>query len=177
MKKSRFLQSALSLLIFFSGSIYAQKSGTSGNPFSAVAIASANPAEGVVKEDLSRVSVYSMRDFKKRFGEQLATWSKSNDTLFAKFSDEKVSTMVGYAKNGRWLYTLKHFNESEMPEELRHMVRSQYYDFQIAMVYEMIFAGNDQKVYIIDLANGERYRKMIQVYHDEIRLLKQFKDT
>jgi hypothetical protein len=85
--------------------------------------------------------------------------------------------MVGYAKNGRWLYTLKHFKDSEMTDELRHMVRSQYYDFKIAMVYEMIFAGNDQKVYIIDLANGERYRKMIQVYHDEIRLLKQFKDT
>ncbi|RZK47020.1 MAG: hypothetical protein EOO94_01590 [Pedobacter sp.] len=121
------------------------------------------------------VNARAARDFIKRFHDSPATWYMSNDTCLAKFTVDAVTTFAGYAKNGRWLYTVRNFGENRLPDHLRNSIRSQYYDYRINLIYELQFPSVEDKVYIMYLGGEQKKNKVVKVYQDNIEVVKKTK--
>ena len=123
----------------------------------------------------TRVPVRAARNFSKTFNGRSAMWRQTNDTLIATFTADSVTTFVGYGKTGRWLYTARCFSEWMMPKDIRHEVRSQYYDYLIHVVYQLAYPQNNNKIYLIYLA--DKYHNKIAVRWSEngLEVVKKFK--
>lgn len=176
MKEIKFLLLILTINIFISQSLVAQESG----PHMAGDYAAVNelPGQNAGAENKiapALVNVRAARDFVKRFKDVPASWHMSNDTSLAKFTSGSITTIAGYAKNGRWLYTVRNFGEKTLPANLRDAVRSQYYDYHINIIYELQFPVTHDKVYIIYLGNEQREHKMIRIFRDDIDVVKHFR--
>ena len=135
--------------------------------------------EGLMLSDAApiRVNVRAMRDFSKRFTGKRANWTSTGDVFLAKFSDDTTRTVVGYGKLGRWLYTIRHYSEKEMPRDLRHMVKSEYYDYKIDLINEVRMPQSKNEIYIIHMHNDEKQHKILRFSDEGIELVKTYSDN
>jgi len=103
---------------------------------------------------------------KKFKGVHDETWYKTADGYFASFVYDSVQTRVNYNRNGRWLETLRYYNEKKLPVEIAEMVKYSYRSFSIIGVTEISFDYNEP-VYLVHL-QGDNQVKMIGVYQEEM---------
>ncbi|MHA4846039.1 hypothetical protein ACX0G7_17820 [Flavitalea antarctica] len=175
MKKEAILTTLIVLAVLFlaNNGIAQTKSPQTGMSISLSIV-----EDGLVINDVApvRVNAKAMRDFSKRFSGKEANWTSTGNVFQAKFSEEKSRTVVGYGKMGRWLYTIKHYSEKEMPRDLRHMIKSEYYDYKIDLINEVRIPQSKNEIYIIHIHNGEEHK--ILRYSDEgVELVKTYSDT
>jgi hypothetical protein len=88
-----------------------------------------------------------LRSFKNVSNEK---WYKVDDATVAKFTSDDIDYRVYYDKKGYWLHTIRTYDEKKMKEDLRHAVRSTYYDYDINLVNE-IESPNASATYIVQL--------------------------
>jgi hypothetical protein len=74
-----------------------------------------------------------------------------------KFSKDNIDTRVYYSKKGRRLATIRDFTEENLPKDIRHLVRSTYYDHSIFRVSEVTV--DSQMAYVIILEDKPPGRK------------------
>lgn len=80
-----------------------------------------------------------IREYKNVAG---AKWYKSaNGSFVVYFSSENIKSWIYYDKNGDFEFMLRHYNEVKLPAEIRHRVKSNYYDFSIYHVSEIRYNG------------------------------------
>ena len=80
-----------------------------------------------------------IRDYKNVTG---AKWFKSANGLFVVyFTNENIQNWIYYNKKGDFEFMLRHFNEEKLPPDVRHLVKSNYYDFSIYHVSEIRYNG------------------------------------
>jgi hypothetical protein len=171
MKTITFLILFLTATTFIENRVYAQQSAIPTSVYTAGKIYETFNEQNLLKP--VKVNVRAARDFIKRFRQEQVNWYAKNDTSFAKFSNDSITTIAGYGKNGKWLYTVKNFSERLLPANLRHSVRSQYYDYKINIIYELQFPSNHEKVYIIYLYDLSGNHKIIRIYNDDITVVRQ----
>jgi len=89
----------------------------------------------IEKDDFSRKAAEDLaKSFKTVSGE---TWIKSPGGYYVRFSLNDVDCMVFYDKRGNRLYTIRNYDETKMPTDIRHIVKSTYYDYDIRLVQEI----------------------------------------
>jgi len=85
-----------------------------------------------------RVNTKVLRSFYLSFGEKPdAVWSKTTKGFVVWFKDQKRSTYVYFRPNGAIDYQLHRYFEGELPKDVRHIVRSNFYDYTITHVSEV----------------------------------------
>jgi len=90
----------------------------------------------------SAMNSKALRNFSKSFKEAgNASWSQTEDGFKAEFMDQDVKTKVFYDRKGRLVASVKSYSEDNLPKEVRHLVKSNYYDYNIFHVQE-VTAGN-----------------------------------
>ena len=98
----------------------------------------------------SSLSTKALKDFTKTFKEAgNATWFDTNDGFMAKFSKEDVETKVFYDRKGRWIANVRNYQENKLPQEIRRMVKSTYYDYSIFLVQEITVG--DKTAYLVKI--------------------------
>jgi hypothetical protein len=65
------------------------------------------------------------------------SWYKVPDGSRARFTQEGVLYLVTYNKRGRWLNTMRQYDETMLNREVRSEVKSVYYDYNIVLVEEI----------------------------------------
>jgi hypothetical protein len=86
----------------------------------------------------TEVNVAAARDFNKTYGSaEEVTWVSGNNGASVYFKFRGMKMRSTYDKKGHREYTLKYYSEAEMPMELRHLVKSSYYDYNIDLVTEV----------------------------------------
>jgi hypothetical protein len=50
---------------------------------------------------------------------------------------DDINYRVDYDKKGIWLHTIRTYNENKLPSDVRHLVKSSYYDYNIIVVQEI----------------------------------------
>ena len=60
-----------------------------------------------------------------------------------------------YNTKGRTEYTLKYYDESKIPTEVRHLVKSTYYDYTIVIATEVV--RNENVSYLIKMQNEKEF--------------------
>lgn len=130
-------------------------------------------AENKSTAKLNRASFRAFNDFKSAFkNEPDAKWYVETDVITAAFTKDDIRTKVVYDKKGRWLRTMRVYQENKMPEDIRSLVkRSIYYDYTITLVHQI--QEGDITFYIVGLKNGKKF-KQISVYDGEINVFEEF---
>ena len=114
----------------------------------------------------SAMSTKAFKNFNKAFKEvRNATWSETLDGFKAEFMNENVTTKVYYDTKGRWIASVRAYDEASLPREIRHTVKSTYYDYDILHVQE-ITAG-EKTAYLVKIED-ETSIKTIRVTDDQM---------
>lgn len=101
----------------------------------------------------NEINIRAVRDFLNRFDKvDDAQWfSGPNEGFEAYFIKDGFGDRVLYDKYGNWLMSLITGHEEKLPRNIRYLVKSTYYDFDIILVEEIhITEGVEYIVYLED---------------------------
>ncbi len=101
-------------------------------------------------------------------------WFVIEEGYMAKFTVDGVVNKVYYGKNGNWIGSTQQYNEVRLSKEVRHIVKRNYYDFEISTVVEIETAG--KIAYYVVMQNSAECLK-VRVMDREIKELERFKKS
>ncbi|OQP67103.1 hypothetical protein A3860_01720 [Niastella vici] len=124
---------------------------------------------------VSKIHVKAMRDFLKRDKPAAnAEWMIVENGFVVKYTDKNNSHCRSvYNSRGQFSYTIKQYYESNMPRDVRGMVKSQYYDFTITLVEEIITPLRPL-VYVVHLEDANTL-KNIRISDREMEVKDEYK--
>jgi len=110
-------------------------------------------------EYINNINVSAIRDFMRRFKEPVNTrWFNIHGKGFiARFEQPGVTCRVSYTIRGQWVYTIRCYHEKQMPHNIRHLVKSTYYDYSITGIDEVEQYNLSNLVYVIYLEDDTSY--------------------
>jgi len=79
------------------------------------------------------------------------------------------TTRAFYDKKGKVRFTIDYYGESQLPREVRAIVKPEYYDYTILTVQEVKTAG--KSVYLIDMEDSTTI-KTVRVADGEMELVR-----
>lgn len=127
---------------------------------------------------LNEVSSKAVRYFIKTYKNvDSVKWSRLTDGkggFAASFSADGIPTIVLYDKSGNYEYCLREYFEDKLPREIRHRVKSTYYDFTICFIREVTMCDNT--VYAITLEDPVSWKNIL-ITEFKIVVLKEFLKT
>ncbi|HZI54604.1 MAG TPA: hypothetical protein VFD56_12900 [Chitinophagaceae bacterium] len=102
-----------------------------------------------------------------------AKWYISGNGFFVVFfASEDISTWVYYNKKGDYERMIRSYKEEKLTAEVRHLVKSTYYDFTIYYVTEV---NTDKKIeYHIKMADKTSW-KTIKVVDGEMEITEEYR--
>ena len=153
MKKTLFSTMILISTITFSASANAQEYA-----FNKSLVTVVNPyAEKESKiVDETEVNINAVRDFSRKFKNGAnVKWVKNENGSSVYFVMDGVKMRSSYNTKGKREYILKYYDEVRLPENVRHLVRSTYYDYRIALITEV--ERNDEVSYLIKMENDKEF--------------------
>jgi len=126
---------------------------------------------------VSKIHVKAMRDFLKRDKPAAnAEWMIVENGFVVKYTDKNNSHCRSvYNSRGQLAYTIKQYFEGNMPRDVRGMVKSQYYDYTITLVEEII-EPLKPLVYVVHLEDANTIRN-IRVSEREMEVMEAYNKT
>jgi len=85
----------------------------------------------------SAVNHKAVKDFDRNFKNANAKWYQVENQFVAMFTADDVSYQIAYNKKGNKLYSIRNYDESKLSADVRHNVKSTYYDYTITLVQEI----------------------------------------
>src|SRR5437762_8826739 len=127
----------ISLLLFMNIPVNAQLSfvkveTSKTNPFNESTVS--NASDNI---EPSAVSHKAVKDFDRNFKNANAKWYQVENQFVAMFTTDDVSYQIAYDKKGHKLYSIRNYDENKLPVDIRHNVKSIYYDYTITLVQEI----------------------------------------
>jgi hypothetical protein len=176
--KTQFTAIMAAALLFGSAMLTVSGQGiennTAFNSTSAVlSISSSSKAKSDPAEKTSAINRKALKDFTKHYKNATnQTWYKLADgNSIARFTSGGVDTKVFYNARGQWLYDLFTYTEDKLPVEIRNMVKSTYFNFDIFLCQEL--KSQDGHVYLIKMQN-EKTVKTAKIIEGEMSLIEEF---
>lgn len=108
-------------------------------------------AENILRSN--EINVWAIRDFMTRFeGVEDAVWflvpKGGNEAYFIR---DGFGNRVIYDKSGGWQMSLLVYEENKLPRDIRSLVKSYYYDYDLVLVEEVrTLGGTEFIVYMED---------------------------
>ncbi len=178
MKKILSALTAIILAVAIYGNAGAQQAspGKAGNELK-LSMALTNTGESAntisAKANAAGLNVKALKDFQRSFKNvSNASWFVTDEgTMLASFTVDAVQNTVAYDKKGRWIYSIKRYDEAQLPKEIRSGVKSVYYDYSIAHVEEVSI--NDRVIYIVHLEDATTM-KTLRIENGEIEEAENF---
>jgi len=129
----------------------------------------ASPADGPGLFYRNDINMKAVRNFIREYKNVAeAEWHKSGNGFVVYFTMNGFMTKVYYDKKGNYECRIRIYAEAQLPREVRHLVKSNYYDFSIYQVRE--FNKEDHTVYIITIED-KTCRKKIKVENGEMEVM------
>lgn len=112
------------------------------------------------------ISTKAIKNFTKTYKDASdASWFAIKDGYVAEFKRDGITTKVYYNPKGIWIANLRCYLEDKLPRDIRHLVKSHYYDFNIFYVQE-VTVGNET-VYLVKIED-KTSMKTIKVQDGEM---------
>ncbi len=123
--------------------------------------------KGKLQGRLNDIHVTAMRHFRKAFAHaEDVIWTINDEAISVFFSENSIKMRSTYNKKGYWLYTILYYDELRLPGDIRHLVKSSYYDLSIVLVTEM--RRQTSTAYYIKMEDGKMFLT-VMVKDGEIR--------
>ena len=106
------------------------------------------------------VASKAIRNFSREFKGAVDTrWILSDEGGYiAKFIFKGVACRADYDYKGRRLVITRYYSEDKLPRDIRHQVKSTYYDFSIYRVAE--FSLSNKTAYVVTLESDDSWIKV-----------------
>lgn len=122
------------------------------------------------------INTRTLKNFKKDYKDAPGVkWVKDDQLITAEFSSNGIETVVYYNTKGRWLGSIKNYNEEKFDPKVRSIVKSTYYDYKIDYIQEVetidTYGMPTYLAYIQDDADF----KVIRIGDDIMDVYQQFK--
>lgn len=126
--------------------------------------------------EMAAISPKALKNFAKTYKGVLETnWDKINDGYAVKFKINEISSRIFYDNKGNWTGSLKGYFENKLPEDIRAIVKRQYYDFAITYVQEVETTdSNGIPSYIIHLEDSKSI-KQVRIYGGQMDTWREYK--
>jgi hypothetical protein len=116
-----------------------------------------------------KAAIRATRDFWERAGDQSdAQWYKFSGGYIAEYNNGSRHAHYLYDQKGNFLYSMFTYTEKELPANVRHLVRSNYYDFTIGWVKEINQV--DGKAYVVHIEDSVSWKEVV-VQDENLRVL------
>src|ERR1022692_1396105 len=126
----------------------------------------------VITDKSSAISGKAINDFNKVFkGATAVSWYAIKDGFLAVFTQDNNFNRAFYNKKGNLNATITYYDGKKLPHDIRAMVKSTYYDYDIPYVEEVHAEG--KVVYIIHLEDEKSWKKL-RVSEDGMELIEDF---
>ena len=99
-------------------------------------------------------------------------WIEVKEGFVAMFNYNEIDYQVAYDKKGNVLRTIRSYNEDKMAPDVRHIVKSNYYDYEISRVHE-VETALVQPTYVIQLV-GKKELINLALHDGEMEVLEKF---
>jgi hypothetical protein len=175
MKKNSFFKAfgILPLALFILPSFGQNQAGNNFSFDKKTIIASANAApDAASMEELKSINKKAFADFSKHFqGASDIRISNHNKEIFIYFVRDGVSTRVGYDKKGNWHHTIRYYGEDLLPKEVRAIVKSTYYDYNIFSVTEVTVG--DKTAHLVNIEDKTSW-KTLKIVDGEMEVMQEY---
>lgn len=138
-----------------------------------LALADNSAKKEVFIADTRNVNARAIRDFGQRFTDASnVQWYSSENGFVSYFKENGFGNRVFYNKNGHWQYSLIFYGENKLPRDIRAIVKSVYFDYQITMVEEVQTV--DGMVYLFHLEDRQNLKILKVNREGEMETLQEF---
>lgn len=168
-------KSILTSLLLISLSTISVVSSAQGIAYNPRIVTPVNPYPESKKSTINEmdVNINAVRDFRRDFKNATdIKWVQSETGASVYFSIDGIKMRSSYNLRGVKEYSLKYYDETRMPSDLRQRVRSNYYDHNISIVTEV--QRNNQTFYLVKMENENEYLT-VKVADDEISVFEKTK--
>jgi len=120
---------------------------------------------------INNISTSAVRDFMHRFktADSPRWYRMDNGSCVVKFNEPGIEYQVDYSPRGSWIYTLRSYKEKLLARDIRHLVKSTYYDYAITRITEAEQYNIEGVVYLIYLEGDTSYLTL-QVHDGEMAI-------
>jgi len=128
-------------------------------------------------KELETISPRALKHFADTYKNVSGSWTKVKGGFSVLFTLNDIRTNILYDDRGYWVGSIKYYNEEKMLHEVRHIVKSTYYDYNI--IYTQEVETPDTKgtpTYIICLEDKVKI-KMIRVCEGEMSVWKEYRKS
>lgn len=134
-------------------------------PLNANGPANASPGASVANEAATAsVNIRAIKDLQSRFAKATGErWSRTDKGFIAFFTNDGYKVRAYYDRKGHWEGTLTYCDESQLPHEIRDVIKRTYYDLAITGV--IIAEAQGHKVYFANLEDKSTL-KIVRVDDD-----------
>lgn len=116
-----------------------------------------NPGKGY----LNSVNTRAIRDFLCKYEKATdVVWYAVDKGFIVRFVTDSNAARAAYRSNGLWVYTIKQYLEKKMPKQVRHLVKTTYYDYDITLVEE-IEQPNESIKYLVHLQDNASWKNVL----------------
>lgn len=120
---------------------------------------------------MMNVNINAVRDFTRSYKNvRDAKWFHTEGGYVASFLSHGTYTKIAYGHKGRWLYNLLEYTEANLAAEIRHLVKSRYYDHDIFVIHQYEFDDN-KTVYLIRMQYQDSKSITLKVFDGEIEVI------
>ncbi len=105
---------------------------------------------------LNELNITAVRDFNRNYGKASdVKWVQTGHGTSVYFTFGGINMRSSYNSKGRKEYTLKNYGESALTPQLRHLVKSNFYDYAIDHITEV--ERNNHTYYLVKMSNNKEY--------------------
>ena len=105
------------------------------------------------------------------------SWMKTKDGFSVRFNSDDVRTTIYYDKKGNWSGSIKIYGEEKMLRDIRHLVKSTYYDYSIVYTQEIETTDSDGVPTYVVCVEDKTKIKMIRISAGEMSEWKEYTKT
>jgi hypothetical protein len=165
-------------MVFLAAGSYAQKQGSDVVPFTykSSLLLPDSPvnaeANAGYSTDLNSLGTRGLKHFTKSFRnaeDVRITKERNNSLVYCKING--VENRMKYDKKGNLNYAIRYYEEGLLPLDVRHIVKSTFYDYSITGVTEVNV--DDKTAYLLNIKNGITWKK-IKVLDGEMTIEQEF---
>jgi hypothetical protein len=131
------------------------------------AVNSSNELEGVSPRTLKNFA----DAYKNVKGE---SWMKTKDGFCVRFNSDGIRFAIYYDKKGNWAGSIKYYGEENLLREIRHIVKSTYYDYNIVYTQEIETADSEGIPTYLVCVDDKTKIKMIRIFDGEMSVWKEY---
>ena len=95
-------------------------------------------------------------------------WENVEDGHIATFTSNGIKNTVAYNTKGNWQHTIRQYREKNLPNEVRTLVKSNYFNFNLSQVEELTISG--ATIYLIH-ADGINEHKLIRISEEKMEVI------